>query len=234
MSEAEGHATRVVTVHPPIIRIAHWVNVVAIFIMIGSGWRIYDNVPIIPWLTFPNFVTLGGDPEVTYKLNGDVGFSNALLWHFAKMWLLVVNGLVYIAYGLISGRFRRKLLPLSVSAVIADLTAAARLKLSHEDISVYNAVQKLLYIGILCVLVVIVLSGVAIWKPVQFQELTALFGGFQGARLVHFLCMSAIVAFVLVHVTLALLVPSTLLAMITGRARIPQDPAIHQIRPAAE
>jgi thiosulfate reductase cytochrome b subunit len=213
--------TYVVTLHPAIVRVTHWLNAIAIFIMIGSGWRIYNNDPIFAWINFPLFATLGGDPDLTYKLNGDVGFSNALLWHFAAMWLLVVNGLVYVGYGLVSGRFRRKLLPISPREIIATVGAALRLKLVHDDISVYNAIQKLLYLGILFVLALIVLSGLAIWKPVQFQELTAFFGGFQGARLVHFLCMSAIVGFILIHVSLALLVPSTLLAMVTGRARVP-------------
>src|SRR6516165_2074799 len=227
--------SRVVEVHPRIVRITHWLNAVAIFIMVGSGWHIYNNEPIFAWLRFPNWATIAGDPELTYKLNGDVGFGNALLWHFAAMWLLVLNGLVYVGYGLISGRFRRKLIPISIRAIVADIAAALRFKLSHDDISVYNAVQKLLYIGILLVLALTVLSGLAIWKPVQFQELTALFGGFQGARLVHFLCMSAIVLFVIVHVTLALIVPSTLVAMVTGRARVPaiSDPApLHPLPPA--
>jgi thiosulfate reductase cytochrome b subunit len=164
---------------------------------------------------------LGGDPDLTYKLHGDVGFGNALLWHFAAMWLLVVNGLVYAVYGFASGRFRRKLLPISARGIVADVHDALTFKLAHEDISVYNSVQKLLYVGVLSVMVLIVLSGLAVWKPVQFQSLAALLGGFQGARLVHFLCMSAIVLFVVVHVTLALLVPSTLKAMVTGRARVP-------------
>jgi thiosulfate reductase cytochrome b subunit len=214
---------RVVTVHPPIVRLAHWLNVVAIYIMVGSGWHIYNNVPIFSWLIFPNWLTFGGDPSISYKLHGDTGFANALLWHFAAMWLLVVNGLIYVGYGLASGRFRRKLLPVRPREVVAEVANALRLKLAHDDISVYNAVQKLLYIGILCVLALVVVSGIAIWKPVQFQWLTALFGGFQAARLVHFLCMTAIVLFVLVHMTLALLVPSTLRAMITGRAKVPAD-----------
>lgn len=215
--------TRVVVVHPPVVQLAHWLNVVAIFIMVGSGWHIYDNVPIFSWLMIPKWATLGGDPEITYKLHGDVGFGNALLWHFGAMWLLVVNGLIYVSYGVLSGRFKRKLLPISARGVLADIRDALTFKLRHDDISIYNSVQKLLYLGILLVLTLIVLSGVAIWKPVQFQEITALFGGFQGARLVHFLCMTAIVAFVVVHVVLALLVPSTLVAMFTGRARVPAN-----------
>jgi thiosulfate reductase cytochrome b subunit len=216
---------RSIVVHPPAVQIAHWLNVIAIFIMVGSGWHIYDNVPVIEWLTFPKWATLGGDPEITYKLHGDVGFGNALLWHFGAMWLLVINGLFYVGHGLVSGRFRAKFLPISPREVVKDLGEALTFKLKHDDISVYNAVQKLMYLGVLGVLALAVLSGLAIWKPVQLQELTALFGGFQGARLVHFLCMAAIVLFVLVHVTLALLVPSTLVAMITGKAPAGMAPA---------
>jgi thiosulfate reductase cytochrome b subunit len=223
MSAGAG-PSRVVTIHPPIVRVAHWLNVAAIFMMVGSGWRIYNNVPIFHWLMFPEWFTLGGDPEITYHHNGDTGFSNALLWHFAAMWLLVVNGVIYVTYGILGGRFRRKLLPLSPRAVFNDAVAALTFKLDHHDISIYNAVQKLLYLGVLCVLALVVVSGIAIWKPVQFHWLTALLGGFQGARLVHFLCMSAIVGFVVIHVALALLVPSTLRAMVTGRARIPAPP----------
>jgi thiosulfate reductase cytochrome b subunit len=207
-----------IVVHPPAVQIAHWLNVVAIFIMVGSGWHIYDNVPIFTWLAFPKWATLGGDPEITYKLHGDVGFGNALLWHFGAMWLLVINGLFYVGYGLLSGRFYAKFLPISAREVARDVREALTFKLKHDDISVYNAVQKLMYLGVLGALALAVLSGLAIWKPVQLQVLTSLFGGFQGARLVHFLCMAAIVLFVLVHVTLALLVPSTLVAMLTGKA----------------
>ena len=221
MHSTESHATRVVTVHPPAVQIWHWLNAIAIFIMVGSGWHIYDNVPIIPWLTFPEWATFGGDPDLTYKLHGDVGFGNALLWHFAAMWLLVVNGLTFVIYGFASGRFQRKWWPISARGLVRDVRAALALNLAHADLSRYNSVQKLLYVGVLCVIGLNVVSGIAIWKPVQFQHLTALLGGFQGARLVHFLCMSAIVLFVFVHVTLALLVPSTLLSMFTGRARIP-------------
>lgn len=217
-----------VRIHPLLVRICHWTNAVGIFIMVGSGWRIYNNVPILDWLEFPIWATLGGDPATTYQHNGDGGFSNALLWHFAAMWLLVVNGLIYVVYGLVSGRFRRKLLPITLKEIVSNLRDAVHFKLSHDDIGMYNAVQKLLYLGVIVVLVGVVLSGLAIWKPVQFQELTAIFGGFQGARLVHFLCMTAIVLFVVVHVTLALLVPSTLLAMITGRGRVPIPPATSQ------
>ena len=133
------------------------------------------------------------------------------------MWLLVINGLVYVTLGFVTGRFRRKLLPVSPRAVIADIKAALTFKLSHEDLSHYNAVQKVLYLGIILDGVLIVASGISIWKPVQFQELTALFGGYDAARYVHFVAMAAIVAFLVVHVSLALIMPKSLRAMVTGR-----------------
>jgi len=133
------------------------------------------------------------------------------------MWLLVVNGIVYVTLGIVTGRFRRKLLPIYPAQVFADVKAALTFKLSHDDLSHYNAVQKLLYVGIILTGVVIVASGLAIWKPVQFQEITAFFGGYDTARYVHFAAMTAIIAFLVVHVALALIVPKSLRAMVIGR-----------------
>jgi thiosulfate reductase cytochrome b subunit len=172
--------------------------------MIGSGWQIYNASPLFR-LSFPTALTLGG------------WLGGALLWHFAAMWLLAVNGLVYLVLGILSGRFRRKLLPIRAADIMHDLTAALRGTLAHDDISVYNAVQKLLYALVISDGIVIVLSGVAIWKPVQLQTLTALFGGYDAARYVHFAAMAVIVGFLVIHVALALLVPKTLRAMIAGR-----------------
>ena len=143
--------------------------------------------------------------------------AGALLLHFAAMWMLVVNGLVYLILGIVTGRFRNKLLPITPAGVITDTKAALTGKLSHDDLTRYNYVQKLLYAGIIVVGVLIVLSGISIWKPVQLQWLTALFGGYEVARYVHFFCMAAIVAFLIVHVALAVLVPKSLRAMIIGR-----------------
>ena len=108
-------------------------------------------------------------------------------------------------------------MPITPAGVISDTKAALTGKLSHDDLSRYNYVQKLLYAGIIMVGIVIVLSGLSIWKPVQLQWLTALFGGYDVARYVHFICMAAICAFLIVHVALALLVPKSLRAMIIGR-----------------
>jgi thiosulfate reductase cytochrome b subunit len=140
-----------------------------------------------------------------------------IMWHLAAMWVLVINGLVYVSLGIVTGRFRRKLLPIRPREVVANIREALTFRLSHEDLSAYNAVQKLLYLGVILAAVVIVLSGLSIWKPVQLQELTAFFGGYDFARYVHFAAMAAIVGFLVLHILLALLVPKSLRAMITGR-----------------
>jgi thiosulfate reductase cytochrome b subunit len=191
-------------IHPGWVRLTHWINALAMLMMIGSGWQIYDASPLFPF-TFPSAITLGD------------WLAGALLWHFAAMWLLVVNGLVYVVLGLMTGRFRRKLLPIRPGQVITDARAALSGHLSHDDLSVYNAVQKLLYLGVILCAVVIVLSGLSIWKPVQLRDLSVLFGGYDAARYVHFFAMSAIVSFIVIHVAMAFLVPESLRAMITGR-----------------
>ncbi|MGN6410676.1 MAG: cytochrome b/b6 domain-containing protein [Nitrobacter sp.] len=191
-------------IQPAWVRVVHWINAVAMIVMIMSGWQIYNASPLFDF-TFSRSITLGG------------WLAGALLWHFAAMWLLVVNGLVYLALGLATGRFRRKLWPITPSGVAADAKAALTGTLSHDDLSRYNQVQKLLYAAIILVGIVVVLSGLSIWKPVQFQWLTAVFGGYDFARYVHFTCMALIVAFLVVHVALALLVPKSLRAMVAGR-----------------
>jgi thiosulfate reductase cytochrome b subunit len=192
-------------IQPAWVRTVHWINAVATILMIMSGWQIYNASPLFEGFKFSSNITLGG------------WLGGALLWHFAAMWLLMVNGLVYLTLGFVTGRFAKKLLPITPEGVISDAKAAFTGKLSHDDLSKYNYVQKLLYAGIIVVGVLIVLSGLSIWKPVQLQYLTALFGGYDVARYVHFFCMSAIVLFLVVHVALALLVPKSLRAMIIGR-----------------
>jgi len=191
-------------IQPAWVRTVHWINAVAMILMIMSGWQIYNASPLFDF-KFAKSITLGD------------WLGGALLWHFAAMWLLMVNGLVYLTLGIATGRFARKLLPITPAGVISDAKAALTGRLSHDDLTRYNYVQKLLYAGIIVVGIVIVLSGLSIWKPVQLQWLTALFGGYDVARYVHFICMSAIVAFLVVHVALAMLVPKALRAMIIGR-----------------
>ena len=191
-------------IHPGWVRVCHWVNAMVILVMIGSGWQIYDASPLFGF-TFPRAYALGN------------WLGGALLWHFTAMWVLVANGIIYVTLGLATGRFRRKLLPIYPSQLIADIKAALTFKLAHDDLSHYNAVQRVLYVGIILTGVIIVLSGLGIWKPVQFQELTVLFGGYDIARYVHFFAMAAIVTFLVVHVALALIVPKSLRAMVAGR-----------------
>src|SRR5580692_2803163 len=190
--------------HPLALRIMHWINAVAIFIMIGSGWKIYNDDAIFGFLRFPDAVVIGKWAQY------------GLQWHFFGMWIFVLNGLAYLSYGIATRRFRQKLFPISLREIFATVGDALRFRLGHDDLTHYNAVQKILYLGVMLIGVLIVVSGLALWKPVQFSELADLFGNFQTIRLVHFFCMSAIVAFILVHVTLALLVPKSLVAMLTG------------------
>jgi thiosulfate reductase cytochrome b subunit len=191
-------------IHPLYVRITHWINALAVLILIGSGWQIYNASPLFAF-TFPGSLTLGG------------WLAGGLLWHFAAMWLLIANGLVYFVLGLATGRLRRQLLPIRPADVVRDVAAALAGRLSRDDLARYNAAQKALYAGVLLAGVVIVASGLAMWKPVQLQELAALLGGYEGARLVHFFAMAAIVLFLVVHVVMALLVPRSLSAMIRGR-----------------
>ncbi|MBP2147351.1 cytochrome b/b6 domain-containing protein [Xanthobacter flavus] len=201
--------------HPLPLRIMHWTNAIAMIVMIGSGWKIYNDEVIFGFLHFPQAIVLG------------VWAQHALQWHFFGMWVLVLNGLAYLAYGVATGRFARLFFPIRPREVIADAVAALSFRLKHQDLTHYNAVQKVLYVGVITIIVVQVASGLAIWKPVQFSGLVSMLGGFQSARLIHFLGMAAIVLFMVVHVTLALLVPKTLLAMFTGGPRLPAPAPLH-------
>ena len=197
--------------HPLPVRIMHWSNAVAMLIMIGSGWGIYNDSVIFGWLHFPHAIRLGS------------WAAKSLQWHFAGMWLLVLNGLAYLGYGVVTGRLRERLLPIRLPDVVRTVRDTLHLRVAHEDLTTYNAVQKILYIVVILAGISQVLTGLSIWKPVQFGWLTWLFGGFQTARLVHFVGMSVIVGFLAVHVALSLLVPSTLWAMLTGGPRLPPE-----------
>jgi thiosulfate reductase cytochrome b subunit len=193
-----------IVIHPSVVRFAHWLNAVAIAVMVMSGWGIYNASPLFAF-HFPPWATLGG------------WLGGAIAWHLAMLWVLVTNAAIYVAYGVLSGRFVRMLLPLTPRLVWHDLVSALSLRLSHSA-GTYNAVQRLAYVGVLMLGAVAVLSGLALWKPVQLQTLAALLGGYEVARRIHFLVMAGIVSFVVLHLTLVVLVPRTLLAMLTGRS----------------
>ena len=206
LPDAPGRPAR--RLHPAPVRIMHWTNAVAMLVMIGSGWGIYNDSVIFSALHFAKPFRLGS------------WAAQSLLWHFAGMWLLVLNGGAYLIYGIITGRLRERLLPIRLPDIIQTVRDTLRFKVAHEDLTTYNAVQKLLYIVVILAGVSQVVTGLAIWKPVQFSGLTGLLGGFQSARLIHFAGMSVIVGFLVVHVALSLLVPSTLWAMLTGGPRL--------------
>lgn len=183
-------------------------NAAVMLVMITSGWGIYDDDVIIRGFHFSSFWRLGD--WAAWSLN----------WHFAGMWFLVINGLFYLGYGFTTGRFREKLLPIRPAEIVQTVVDTLHLKIAHEDITVYNAVQKLLYIVVIFAGIAQVVTGIAIWKPVQFSGLVSMLGGFQTARVLHFAGMAVIVGFLIVHVTLAVLVPKTLWAMVTGGPKL--------------
>ncbi len=195
--------------HPWPVRVMHWTNAVAMLVMIGSGWGIYNDSVIFSALHFGKPLRIGG------------WAAQSLQWHFAGMWLLALNGAAYLLYGTLTGRLRERLLPIRLRDLVQTVRDTLRLHVAHEDLTTYNAVQKVLYIVVMLAGVSQVASGLAIWKPVQFSGLTALLGGFQAARLVHFTGMAVVVGFLVVHVALSLLVPQTLWAMLTGGPRLP-------------
>ena len=201
-------AARERRLHPLPVRIMHWVNALAMIVMITSGWGIYDDYVIISGLHFGKSVRLGS------------WAAESLLWHFAGMWLLAANGSLYLSYGLFTGRLRERLFPIRLADLARTVADTLRLHVAHDDLTQYNAVQKLLYIVVILAGVSQVATGLAIWKPIQFSGLASLFGGFQGARLVHFWGMAVIVGFLVVHVALSLLVPATLWAMLAGGPRV--------------
>jgi len=195
-----------IKVHPLVVRVTHWINVVAVLLMLFSGWRIYNASPLFDF-SIPDGLTLGG------------WLAGALQWHFAAMWLFALNGLAYVLYGILSGHFRSKLLPISPRSVLQDLGQALRGRLAHADLSVYNAAQRAAYLALIAALALLVASGLAIWKPVQLHWLAVLMGDYEGARYVHFFAMAGVVAIVIVHVVMVFVVPRTLPSMITGRIR---------------
>lgn len=197
-------------IHPLPVRLAHGVNAFAMVCMLMSGWAIYNASPIFAF-SFPAWATIGG------------WLGGSIAWHFAAMWLLAANGLVYIAYGFASGHFRRALLPIRADELTRDMRQALGFRLPHRP-GVYNAVQRLLYIVVLLLGVLVVASGLSIWKPVQLSWLTDFFGGYDVAREVHFVAMAGIAGFIVIHLLMVLIVPRTILPMLSGR-EVPREMA---------
>ena len=191
-------------IHPLFVRITHWINAFAAIAMLMSGWRIYNASPVFAEVRFPPEMTLGG------------WLAGALAWHFAVMWLLVLNGLAYLAYGIFSGHFWRDLISFSPMSAYRNLRLELKIVVLHGT-GEYNIIQRVLYICVIWIVIALVVSGMAIWKPVQFQILTAFLGGYEQARRVHFFAMLGLVAFLAIHVGAALAIKGTMQSMFTGR-----------------
>ena len=193
-------------VHPLWLRISHGVNALAVLVLVASGWRIYNAAPLFPF-RFAAELTLGG------------WLGGALQWHFAAMWLLAANGLVYLALNLATGRLAKRFFPLSPRGVWCDAIAALHGRLAHADPRQYNQVQRLAYLLALVDSVMLVLSGLVLWKSVQFGVLRELLGGYEAARRIHFVAMAVLVGFVVLHLAMVALVPRTLTTMLGGASR---------------
>ena len=191
-------------IHPVWLRLTHWTNALAVLVLVTSGWKIYDATAFLGF-AIPGSLTLGG------------WLGGALLWHFAAMWVLVANGVLYLLLNGLTRRLTMRFFPLSVRALLGDVAAALKGRLVHADPRQYNTAQRVAYLFVMLDSIVLVLSGLVLWKSVQFPLLRALLGGYEGARLVHFAAMSGLVLFVVIHLVMVMLVPRTLVAMVRGR-----------------
>ncbi|MEA9392750.1 cytochrome b/b6 domain-containing protein [Acerihabitans sp. TG2] len=201
--DARQHPVQARVIHPRWLRLCHWINALAVLIMVTSGWRIYNAAPLFNFHFMDSF-TLGG------------WLGGALQWHFAAMWLFGINGAFYLLLNILTGRFKRTFWPLDSAVFGREFIAALKGKLTHTDLRHYNMVQKAVYLFVIADAILLVISGLVLWKSVQFPLLRELLGGYDLARYIHFFAMSALVGFVVVHLVMVLLVPKTLLAMLRG------------------
>lgn len=203
------------------IRLVHWFNVLFITLMAGSGLQILTAYPSLGprgaqyrWYPFqdtppPSWLRLGG------------WLAGGRHWHFAIAWFFILNGLVYAGYMAASGEWRRRIFLPRRDARNAVLQFAhyTRIRKTPPPPDFYNGLQRLAYTSALLLGFVMVLSGLAIYKPVQFHALTMLFGGYDGARVVHLAGLCLIAMFVAIHLVLVSIHPREILHMITGGKR---------------
>jgi thiosulfate reductase cytochrome b subunit len=219
--------------HHLVVRITHWVTVVAITIMVGSGLRIFNAYPAFARKgdTFccypfeghkiPEWLTFGG------------WLAGARNWHFAMMWVLVVNGLVYLGFIYLLGEWRVLVPRRGILHGAWQMTRFyVALRRDHPEQGKHNALQRLTYFLLPWIAAASVLSGLAIWKPVQLAPLTALLGGFVWARYWHFLAMLLLVVVSVGHVFMVFAVdPYSLRAIVTGRYDESKSPQRRNARP---
>lgn len=196
-------------IHPLFVRITHWINAFAAIAMLMSGMRIYNAAPLYEF-RFPPEMTLGG------------WLAGALAWHFAAMWLLVLNGVAYLLYGFFSGHFIRRLFNIGAMSAYRNVKLEMKHLLIHGT-GEYNIIQRLLYVAVVVDMALLFFSGLALWKPVQFQGLADWMGGYEGARRIHFIGMSILAFFIVGHVSIAFAVKGSISSMFSGRLPEPKD-----------
>jgi thiosulfate reductase cytochrome b subunit len=206
---------------PFLIRLGHWLNAPLLVFMAGSGLQIFSAYPSLgsrgalyawyPWQ--------GTAPPAWLRFGG--WLAGARHWHFALAWFLILNGAVYVTYMLVRGEWRRRTFQPHRDAKNALLMMAyyLRIRRAPPPIDFYNGLQRLAYSSVVLIAAVEILSGLAIYKPVQLHWLTALFGGYDGARAVHLLGLSMLGLFTAVHLVMVALHPRAILEMITGGNR---------------
>jgi len=206
---------------PLLIRLSHWLSVPLLVVMAGSGLQILVAYPYLgPRGGLYKWYPLQGDPPPSWLRFG-TWLAGARQWHFAIAWFLVLNGAIYVAYQITSGEWRRRVfLPRRDAAgALAMFLYYLRVSRTPPPEDFYNGLQRLAYTLAIVFAMTIVLSGLAIYKPVQLHWLAAMFGGYDGARVIHLGGLILLAAFTLNHVVLVALHPRTLIAMITGGKR---------------
>ncbi len=207
---------------PLLVRLTHWVNTVVLTVMAGSGLQILVAFPQLgekgrPYGWYP---LQGHAPPGALTVGG--WLAGARHWHFAFAWLFVANAAVYLAYVLASGEWRHRLFFPRRDARHAWQTVLHDLRLRRGPLpphGLYNGMQRLSYTAALALGLLAVLSGLALYKPVQLGWLTWLLGGYDAARAIHLLTLVGLAAFTLVHVVQVLLHPRTLADKTLGGRR---------------
>jgi len=213
---------------PWLIRATHWANLILLALMAGSGLRILVAYPFLgpQGATYAWYPLQGVQPPAALTIGG--WLAGARHWHFAFAWLFVANAIVYVAFLFASGEWRRRLFFPRRDARNAWNTLLHDLRLRKEapaPVGLYNGMQRLSYTGVLATAPLLVLSGLAMYKPVQLPRLTALLGGYDVARAIHLLALAALALFTVVHVVQVLLHPRTLADMTVGRDERPEEAA---------
>jgi thiosulfate reductase cytochrome b subunit len=204
--------------HPAAIRWLHWINFPLLSIMIWSGMLIYWANDVYR-IGLGSFTLFHFFPDWFYNgLGLGHRLAEGMAWHFLFMWLFAVNGILYVIYTLVSGEWRslvpnRNSLREAIQVTLYDL----HLSKVHPPPRKFNGAQQFAYTSIIVMGAGSLMTGLAIWKSVQFGWLTALLGGYEAARIEHFLLTIGYVLFFLVHIAQVIRAGwNNLRSMITG------------------